>query len=344
MNYSEILNKLKQYYSNTLIVQYHGRPKAKQTIEMLVELVFQKLLLLQIRDAFDWRTATGRQLDIIGQWVGVSRIYNNSPLLGNKLAYPQYSRILADNYDIQQGGYSTYVTYQQDNVAIQDVYIVEGSTAFTSGWLSATEGGASLTPQKYSLYQVKTEGVYYDNVYGWNETQYVYTMLPGGILTYNELTSVDNTLPDNEYRTIIGLKIIYNNIQNTVKEIDEAIWAYFGGNTYYSSEDLNTDVVLYFDKDLKNKFGTVSSHSSNRVTVVNDEGEPLYTGYYSNKLDTENDIYINKLGKVYTTWNTNTLELTYHYPSDTHSKIMQICLDKGVLPAPTGTKIQFGGY
>ena len=288
MNYNEILNDLKQYYSNTLIVQYHGGPKATATIKLLVELLFQNVLLLQIRDAFDWRTAIGTQLDIIGQWVGVSRVYNSNPLVGNKLAYPQYSRITANsyigNYDAQQGGYSDYTTF--DDVT-----------------------------------------------------------LPGGMLTYNDMVSVDNSLSDNEYRIVIGLKIIYNNIQSTIGEIDNAIWKYFGGQTYYSNEAVAINTVLYTDRDLTQKFGTVSTYTTspnNIITVVDDEGTTVYAGYFND--EQQDNLYIVKLGEVYTTWNTSTMELTYHYPSATYAKVMQICLDKGVLPAPIGTKIQFGGY
>lgn len=294
MNYSEILDKLKQYYSNTLIVQYHGKPKAKQTIEMLVELVFQNLLLLQIRDAFDWRTATGKQLDIIGQWVGVSRIYNNNPLIGNKLAYPQYSRIVAGNYDAQQGGYSNYNTFGDDN---------------------------------------------------------------GGIVTYKDMTSIDNTLPDDEYRIVIGLKIIYNNIQNTVKEIDEAIFNYFGQYLYtkdYPTTSTSSSAYyrFYTDEKCKNLFGVVYPNALDHY-----QGEAGYYRFFRTNStqviaqeyckpieQVQYNLYRLQYSSVYTTWNTNVMELTYHYPADTHARIMQVCLDKGVLPAPTGTKIQFGGY
>ena len=342
MEYIELLKELKKYYSNTLIVQYHGLPKAKATIELLTELIYQNAILLQIRDAFDWKNAIGKQLDIIGQWVGVSRVYNNNPLVGNKLSYPQYSRIEADNYDAEQGGYSTYATYKNYDVTIVDAYIIAGETEFSSTWLSATDGGTPLTPVEGNLYLIKTDGVYYNNYYGWNGSEYVYGMFPGGMLTYAEMPGIDNELLDNEYKTVIGLKIIYNNIQNTASEIDNAIWEYFGGKTYYSSEDIATDVILYEDAELTKEFGKVSASSANSITVVDNENNILYTGYYGNKQ--EDDIYINKLGQVYTTWDTANLELTYHYPSDTYSKIMQICYDKGVLPAPTGTKIQFGGY
>lgn len=166
MDYVKTLKQFKDYYSNTLIVQYHDKPKAKQTIEMLVELVYSNMLLMQIRDAFDWRTAVGEQLDIIGKWVGVSRVFNINLITSPKLAYPQYSRLFPDTTSSTQGGYSVY----------------------------NQEGGLD------------------DD---------------GGQLRYNDLQSITNALDDDNYRVIIGLKIIYNSINHTCGEIDKAIWDYF---------------------------------------------------------------------------------------------------------------------
>lgn len=116
MDYTQTIQELKDYYSNTLIIQYNGKPKAKATIEMLVDLVFDNAILNQIQDAFDWKTAVGKQLDIIGKWVGVSRSYNFNPLLGTKLSYPQYERIYpTDITDAQQHGYSDYATFADDD-------------------------------------------------------------------------------------------------------------------------------------------------------------------------------------------------------------------------------------
>lgn len=108
-NYSEILKQLQDYYSNLLIIQYNGKPKAKATIELLTSLIYSNMALLQIRDGFDWRTAKGVQLDIIGQWVGVSRSYNgNNTWDKTSLSYPSYGTETAAETDPQRGGYSTY--------------------------------------------------------------------------------------------------------------------------------------------------------------------------------------------------------------------------------------------
>lgn len=211
MSYQDDLENLQDYYSNLLIVQYNGKPRAVQTIKQLVNLIYANMILFQIRDGFDWTTAVGTQLDIIGKWVGVSRNYNTNPITSKKLSYPEYSRLIPTvTTDIIQGGYSDYSTFANND---------------------------------------------------------------GGQLIYNDLKSVDNKLSDENYRIVIGLKIIYNSINHIAGEIDNAIWQYFGG-------------------------------------------------------------------KVYTTWTDHTI--TYNYESDM-LELMQICLYKGVLPAPIGTEIQLRG-
>lgn len=232
MDYTKTLQQFKEYYSNTLIVQYHDKPKAKQTIEMLVELVYSNMLLMQIRDAFDWKTAVGEQLDIIGKWVGVSRVFNINLITEPKLSYPQYSRLdpTITTSDLQ-GGYSDYYTFDDTYITLHppiDVYIVSGETEYTENWLSLTDGGSSLTPQAGYFYKVKSSGVYLNRIYCWNGARYELYQV-GGQLRYNDLQSIGNKLDDNNYRMIIGLKIIYNSINHVAGEIDKAIYDFFGG-------------------------------------------------------------------------------------------------------------------
>lgn len=110
MNYLETLKNISEYYANLLIIQYHNKPKARATIKLLTRLLWANMVLLQIRDAFDWRTATGNQLDIIGQWVGATRFYN-----GQLFDFrPWFSLIDWDSEpDNLQGGFSTFDTFDE---------------------------------------------------------------------------------------------------------------------------------------------------------------------------------------------------------------------------------------
>lgn len=175
MDYAATLNNLLDYYANLLIVQYNGKSKAVATIKIIANLILANLLILQIRDGFNWRTAVGAQLDIIGRWVGVTRNYNGSLFWGNTyFSYPNSNDLVpTDKTDDLQHGYSNYTTFNDDE---------------------------------------------------------------GGTLTYDELGFVEQQLSDEDYRTVIGLKIIKNSINQTAKNIDDAIWDYFEGKVYTTWE------------------------------------------------------------------------------------------------------------
>lgn len=368
MNYSETLNLFKEYYANILIVQYHSKSKATQTVKLLVELIFSNMSLMQIRDVFcledakvftqnyltedgeanikhvvvnkftfqksqainniggyytfyfdgsDWLfkgevvnisdygirysdtaiegdtiiinyipyTARKEQLDIIGKWVGVTSQFNINLIISPKLSYPQYSRLFpSDSTSDLQGGYSDYYVYDDNYITDNpptDAYIV-GNTDYAADWLSLTDGGASITPQNGSVYVVKTDGLYYDKIFVFTgelkdennniirQGHYELYQSIGGQLRYSDMQSIDNNIDEPSFRQILGLKIIYNSINHTQGEIDDAIYKFWGGD-------------------------------------------------------------------VITKWTDNTI--IYEYPQK-YSQIMQIANYKGVLPAPIGATIQ----
>lgn len=166
MDYSELTEFLRDYYANLLIVQYNGKPKAKKTIKLFADLLLVNCLALQLRDAFDYRTAVGAQLDIIGKWVGVSRFYDTELFETNAwFALIDWE----EGGDNLQGGFSTFATFES---------------------------------------------------------------LDGGFLPYSTIVPDSNRLSDNDFRWIIGLKIIKNSINHTQGIIDEAIWEYSNGEIY----------------------------------------------------------------------------------------------------------------
>lgn len=74
------MSALDTYYSNLLILQYHNKPKAKATIESTVGLLPDDLIL-EVINGFDIETAVGKQLDILGIYVGVDRFYDNEGVM-----------------------------------------------------------------------------------------------------------------------------------------------------------------------------------------------------------------------------------------------------------------------
>ena len=166
MDYTATLQSLVSYYTNLLIVQYHNKPKATATIALMANLLFANMALLQVRDAFDWQTATGVQLDIIGAWVGVDRFYK-----GQLFDFRPWFALIDINIppDNLQGGFSEISNFNTNL---------------------------------------------------------------GGFLDTDNILPTQNQMVDSAFRTMIGLKIIKNNINCTCKAIDDAIWNYFDGQVY----------------------------------------------------------------------------------------------------------------
>ena len=278
MDYLQTLEQLQDYYSNLLIIQYNGKPKAKATIELLTRLVYSNMALLQIRDAFDWKTAKEAQLDIIGKWEGIDKAYTKNDTWTNTyLSYPNYGTFTDAEDDPQRGGYSDYSNFDT---------------------------------------------------------------LEGGVLTYKDLQANKQELDPEQYRIAIGLKIIKNHIVHNQGNIDEAIWKYFGGNTYYSEGDVQVDDYLYLDEKCTQKFGKVSDISGSIIEVTDDDNKVIFSGYFNYYL--ENDIYYYNLGHIYTTWDAPHV-VTYHYPLDM-TEIINMCYYKNVLLAPTGVSILLTSY
>lgn len=415
MNYTEILKQLKKYYSNLLIIQYNGKPKAKATIELMTKLIWSNMALLQIRDGFDWKNAKGVQLDIIGKWLGISKNYNENNTWNNTyLSYPAYGTETVAESDVLRGGYSTYSDFDT---------------------------------------------------------------LEGGMLTYSDLQADSQMLDDEDYRTVIGLKIIKNSIEHNQGNIDEAVGLYFAkkdenGDVQFGSFELSnftkignptitTDgiassfssskylksSIVNFSKPFKvvfnEKKGTATKFNGFQIGLSSLVSSPLafvqspYATYitlglyinnslvirdypfnhadysdinyiltwngqsfileiensetneviFAQSIDSTNHlirnnittgvviygynwnsanaiqstdlkltrIFINKTlvfsglnnkriityPVVYTTWQPH--QITYNYPSEL-STIMNICLYKNVLPAPTGCQIQLSSY
>ena len=165
-DYDKLKKQLIEYYQDLLIVQYHDKPKAKAMIKAEMEETLANLLDIQVRDAFDVDTAVGVQLDIIGKWVGVDRIFKGQMF---------------------------------DNQA----------------WFSLTRYNKPTTPLQGGFSR-------FDN----------FDTLEGGFLTYDFIVSTRNNVNDTDFRMLIKLKIIRNNIKHSPKDIDEAMYKLFADTLY----------------------------------------------------------------------------------------------------------------
>ena len=66
--------------------------------------------------------------------------------------------------------------------------------------------------------------------------------LSGGFLDYQQMGDSQNSLIDDDFRLLIGLKIIKNSINHTCKNIDNAIHDYFNGEVYTT---WSNDTLVY---------------------------------------------------------------------------------------------------
>jgi hypothetical protein len=64
---------LTEYYVKTLLMQYLAKPKANDTIRALVSSLMIFDLIVDVRDGYNVETGIGRQLDILGKYIGISR-------------------------------------------------------------------------------------------------------------------------------------------------------------------------------------------------------------------------------------------------------------------------------
>ena len=65
--------ELKEYYSSLLILQYKNKVKANLTMEELAGLAIMDQVSLDVVDGFNLDTAIGAQLDVLGEYIGVTR-------------------------------------------------------------------------------------------------------------------------------------------------------------------------------------------------------------------------------------------------------------------------------
>ena len=110
---------IKEYYQNLLIIQYHDKPKAKATIGAMYDTVIPKNsvtdnnLLEDIRDSFNLDTkplAVGVQLDILGYYIGINRLYQGQNFDNlNLMGFSDYA-----GYSTAVYGFNTYSNFNSD--------------------------------------------------------------------------------------------------------------------------------------------------------------------------------------------------------------------------------------
>lgn len=65
--------EFQKYYADLLILQYKTQPKARATIKALVKEIYGSGSLLDLVNGYGIDTAVGKQLDVIGKYIGLNR-------------------------------------------------------------------------------------------------------------------------------------------------------------------------------------------------------------------------------------------------------------------------------
>lgn len=121
MDYLEELNNIKNWIKDLIIIQYRQSNKNRALIDLLVELIFANNLILKIRDlCLSVDKSTGKQLEIVGKWVGIDPYYNGMELWKHPylsfLNYPELQDAnFPSNISSLRGGFSTYLNFNNDD-------------------------------------------------------------------------------------------------------------------------------------------------------------------------------------------------------------------------------------
>lgn len=121
-----------EYYKELLLYQYINATKARATIDTLIRQAVCDLLPIAVRDAFDIETAVGDQLDVLGEYIGFSRVV---PI-----------KIERDYFSLDD-----YVTPDTDAIGFTDYETTDNSQASWYLYVFANNSWSTLEDSEYRL-------------------------------------------------------------------------------------------------------------------------------------------------------------------------------------------------
>lgn len=134
---------------------------------------------------------------------------------------------------------------------IIDSYIVSGSTAFSSGWLSDTVSGTALTPETNKIYVILTDGEYLNKTFRWSGTTYVEispspaqaTETQAGIAEIATQAEVNAGTDNQRFVTPLKLAMLINGMTKTYSINNPALTESSGYCTWVVTHNLNSQNV-----------------------------------------------------------------------------------------------------
>lgn len=123
------VKRLIEYYTDLLIIQYNGKPRARATIRQLAEIMMMNGVFFDVLNGFNIETAVGKQLDVLGQYTGVSRFVSGYDLDGF------FSFIVYDEVDappVDRIGFSDYSDFEtKDGKFLTYPYVISSGFLLT---------------------------------------------------------------------------------------------------------------------------------------------------------------------------------------------------------------------
>ncbi len=152
------VSEIVDYYSNLLILQYNGLPNASAEIALLATTVLAHGIATDVQNAYDVDTAVGKQLDVIGKYVGVDRYYTQLDLT-DFFSFVTYSQAGGLPSSPPQWGFTTYAAWANPsyNGTLTYAQIINSTNSLSDDdFRKLIKFQIIMNTSNYSLYEIDT--------------------------------------------------------------------------------------------------------------------------------------------------------------------------------------------
>lgn len=171
---------------------------------------------------------------------------------------------------------------------VVDAYIVSGATALSAGWLSATDGGAALTPETGKIYVVLSTGEYLNKTYRWSGSTYVEisaspaqaTESTAGIAAIATQAEVTTGTNDTKFVTPLKLATHLSGNAKIMSATNPSLTATGGVCTWSISDTPSASVVSVYEVSSGNQVYTEVTQGSGSITIRMNSTSDISAGVY----------------------------------------------------------------
>lgn len=246
---------VENYYANTLIIQYRNKPKATATIKIGADLYMADGLIFDLNNILDIDSATGSQLNLIGKILGCSRDVPGLVLDKDFFSFekdPSYTVTVVTYADLLAYDTSDVVEYEVIRVLSDESH--DGETTFYK-WMITEGVGAWEYLQKPQV------------SFGYSDQN---ELSDGYWKSYFNSVGTVYSLFDEEYRTLLKFKALYNVRRGSMAFLDEMYYRVFGDEIEMIN---NQDLTVTYN------VSTIHSVATEAALYLNLIQPPLGIGY-----------------------------------------------------------------